>query len=161
MKMIIPALAAACFLVPSAAQAATKTSNMAVSMTVTANCTVTAGMVAFGSQGALDSIIDQTGTFSVTCSNTTPYSIGMDGGANGGSTSSRRMKNVSTADTIGYALYLNATRTNNWGSTIGGDTLSGTGNGAAQTITVYGRVPAQTSVPPGNYSDTVTLTVTY
>jgi spore coat protein U-like protein len=48
-----------------------------------------------------------------------------------------------------------------WGITIGTDTVSATGNGAAQTHTVYGRVPAQTTPAPATYSDTVTVTVTY
>jgi spore coat protein U-like protein len=39
--------------------------------------------------------------------------------------------------------------------------VSGTGNGAGQTITIFGRVPAQTTPAPGTYTDTVTVTVTY
>lgn len=35
------------------------------------------------------------------------------------------------------------------------------GSGVAQTFTVHGRVPPQNTPPPGNYSDTVVVTVTY
>jgi spore coat protein U-like protein len=43
----------------------------------------------------------------------------------------------------------------------GGALVSATGNGADQTFTIYGRVPAQTTPAPGTYTDTVTVTVTY
>ena len=48
-----------------------------------------------------------------------------------------------------------------WGTTIGTDTVTGTGNGTAQAITVYGRVPPQTTPPAATYNDTVNVTVTY
>jgi spore coat protein U-like protein len=63
--------------------------------------------------------------------------------------------------TIDYNLYRDAAFTNVWGETIPTDTLSGTGNGATQPITVYGRVAPQTTPATGAYSDTVAVTVTY
>jgi spore coat protein U-like protein len=36
-----------------------------------------------------------------------------------------------------------------------------TGSGTAQTLTVYGQVPAGQFVTPGNYADTITVTLTY
>jgi spore coat protein U-like protein len=51
--------------------------------------------------------------------------------------------------------------TQNWGQTIGTDTVAATGNGAAQPFTVFGQVPAQTTPSPGLYTDTITVTVTY
>ncbi len=62
---------------------------------------------------------------------------------------------------INYGLFQNATFTTNFGNTVGTDTLAGTGNGVAQTVTVYGRVPAQTSPAPGSYADVVNVTVTF
>ncbi|UWU14363.1 spore coat protein U domain-containing protein [Rhizobium sullae] len=38
---------------------------------------------------------------------------------------------------------------------------SGDGNGAAQLLTVYGRVQPQTTPSPGVYTDTVVVIVTY
>ncbi|MGA2909028.1 MAG: spore coat protein U domain-containing protein [Terracidiphilus sp.] len=35
------------------------------------------------------------------------------------------------------------------------------GNGASEQLTVYGQLPARQSVGAGNYSDTITATVTY
>ena len=145
------------------AQAATRTENMAVSMTVSASCVVTAGTLAFGTQTALPAAVDQQGTFTVNCSNTTPYTIALDAGQNGGgSVTSRRMKGgASNTDFVNYSLFTNTGRTTNWGTTTGTDTVAGTGSGASQTLTVYGRVPAQTINSPGGYTDNVTITVTY
>jgi spore coat protein U-like protein len=68
---------------------------------------------------------------------------------------------VNGAALLGYSLYRDSGLTQNWGVTIGTDTASGTGNGAAQPITVYGQVPAGQYVTPGSYADTITATVTY
>jgi spore coat protein U-like protein len=62
---------------------------------------------------------------------------------------------------LSYGLFQNAGFTTNWGQTTGTDTVTGTGNGAAQAITVYGQVAAGQYVAPGSYVDTVTATVTY
>lgn len=48
----------------------------------------------------------------------------------------------------------------NWGNTAG-TMVGGTGNGSAQTLTVYGEVPAGQAVTPGAYVDTITATITY
>ena len=39
--------------------------------------------------------------------------------------------------------------------------VAGTGNGNAQTLTVYGHIAAQTTPAPGAYADTVNVTVTF
>lgn len=150
-------------LVPaSSAYAATANSTLGVTMTINAGCTVAAGTVPFGSQSTLQSNIDQTGTVTVTCTNTTPYNIGFDNGANGASVTTRKMKGgASNTEFVSYSLFTNSARTSNWGNTVGTDTVSGTGNGSAQAITVYGRVEPQSIGSPGAYSDAVNVTVTY
>jgi spore coat protein U-like protein len=65
------------------------------------------------------------------------------------------------ANTITYSLYQDAGRTTVWGNTIGTNTVAGTGNGASQSYTVYGRVPPQTTPAAALYGDTITVTVTY
>ena len=47
------------------------------------------------------------------------------------------------------------------GNTIGIDTVSATGTGMTQSLSIYGRVPPQATPRPGAYADTVTMTVTY
>lgn len=143
------------------ADAATATSSFSVQLTITAQCTiVSTSTLAFGTNGVINANIDQQGGVNVQCTNTTPYNIGLDAGANGGTTTTRLMKG-STNETIQYKLYSNAGRTTNWGNTVGTDTVAGTGNGNSQPFTIYGRVPPQTTPTPGVYSDTVTVTVTY
>jgi len=151
------------FLVASenAGRAATTTSTFAVQMTVTATCTVnSATTLNFGTQGVLSTNVDQTSTIQVTCTNTTPYNIGLNAGTGTGATVAVR-KMTSGANTVNYTLYSNSGRTTVWGNTVGTDTQAATGNGSAQSYTVYGRVPAQAAPAPGTYSDTITITVTY
>jgi spore coat protein U-like protein len=62
---------------------------------------------------------------------------------------------------LSYALFQDAARTINWGVTIGTDTLTGSGNGNAQALIVYGRVATGQLIAPGAYTDTVTATITY
>ena len=144
-----------------AAMATTTTSSFNVTITITATCSITsAGALSFGTVGLLASNTDATSTISVQCTNTTPYNIGLNAGTTtGGTTTTRLLNNSGT--TISYKLFSDGGRSVNWGNTVGTDTVSANGNGSAQSYTVYGRVPAQTSVAPGTYTDTVTVTVTY
>jgi len=154
---------AACLLMASgnALSAATSTTTMTVQMTITATCTVnSAATLNFGTVGVLASNTDQTSTIQVTCTNTTPYNIGLNAGTGTGATVAVR-KMTSGANTVNYSLYSNSGRTTVWGNTIGTDTQAATGNGSAQSYTVYGRVPAQATPAPGTYTDTITVTLTY
>ena len=154
---------AACFLVPwaGALQAASTTSTFAVQVAITATCTInSASTLNFGTQGVLATNVDQTSTLQVTCTNTTPYNIGLNAGTGSGATVAVR-KMTSGGATINYSLYTDAGRSTVWGNTVSTDTQAGTGSGAAQNYTVYGRIPAQTTPAPGNYADTITVTVTY
>jgi spore coat protein U-like protein len=68
---------------------------------------------------------------------------------------------TSGASTITYSLYTTSGRTTVWGNTVGTDTQSGTGTGSNQALTVFGRVPPQTTPAPSTYTDTIVATVTY
>lgn len=143
------------------AHATTTTTPMVVQMTITASCTISsASTLNFGSSGVIAANVDQTSTVQVQCTNTTPYNIGLDAGTGSGATVAAR-KMTNGAATITYSLYSDSGRTTVWGSTIGTNTVSATGSGAAQSFTVYGRVPAQSTPAPAVYTDTVTVTVTY
>ena len=154
---------AACLMIPGAgpAYAASTTSTFAVQATITATCTInSASTLNFGTLGVLAANTDQTSTLQVTCTNTTPYNIGLDVGTGSGATVAVR-KLTSGGATVNYTLYSDSGRTTVWGTTIGTDTVAATGSGAGQNYTVYGRIPAQTTPAPGNYADTITVTVTY
>jgi len=144
------------------ASAATTTTNFGVTATVAGSCTLsTVPTLAFGTYDPTSgSNLDASTSITTTCTNTTPYNIGLDAGtASGATVSSRKM--TSGGSTLSYNLYRDSARTQNWGNTVGTDTLALTGSGAAQSATVYGRIPAGTPANIGSYSDTVMVTVSY
>jgi len=141
--------------------AATTTATFPAQITITASCTInSASTHDFGSQGVLTANVDQTSTIQVQCTNTTPYNIGLNAGTGTGATVAAR-KMTNGANTVTYALYSDSGRATVWGNTVGTDTVAASGNGAAQSYTVYGRVPPQTTPAPAVYTDTITVTVTY
>src|ERR1700738_4007732 len=78
------------------AEAATAIGSFHGPVTIAATCVVTsASNLDFGTQGVLAANVDQTSTINVTCTNTTPYNIGLDQGVNGGSVTTRQMKAAS------------------------------------------------------------------
>lgn len=152
------------------AQAGTATSNLTVQITITASCTINAATLDFGSNVAgttlVSTNVDAATTVSVTCTSGSPYSIGMDNGANV-SGSQRRMK--SGSNFLNYNLYVDSGRTNAWTTAASSSTCTtasscflGTGSGSSQSVNIYGRVPSIGTAPPtGTYTDTVTMTITY
>jgi len=137
---------------------ATSTSTFQVTATVANSCTVTATSLAFGNYTLAQ--LDGTPTITATCTNGTTYTIGLDAGTfSGATTSTRRMTGPSAAG-LSYSLFSDSGRTTNWGNATG-SWVSGTGTGAAQVLTVYGRIPANQTALIGSYTDTVTVTVTF
>ncbi len=131
-----------------------------VSAIVDRACTVTATDMNFGTSGVLDSNLDTTNNISVQCTSGTPYTIGLSNGSSGGTSPSARLMTAGS-DNVTYGIYRDTGRTLAWGDSIGVNTVAGVGNGASQSFVGYGRVPSQTSPPPGTYTDTVTVTVSY
>ena len=148
---------------PAPAYAATVSGTLNVNATVTADCTVSTSALAFGNVNVISgSNVDGTGGISVTCTNGTAWSASAGVGAgSGASFTDRRM--TSGSNLLGYNLYTSSAYSTVWGDGTGSTgLLSGTGNGSAQAVTVYGRVGSgQTGVPAGSYADTVAVTVTY
>lgn len=156
---------AALGLTAGSAMAATSTTTFGVSATVEDSCSVSASALGFGSIDPIANVnTDTNTTIDVTCSNTTAYDVGLDAGTTTDATvTSRQMSDGSaTPNLLDYGLYTDSGRTTNWGNTVGTDTVAGTGDGTAQTLTVYGRVPSgQQTAAVGSYTDTITVTVTY
>ena len=146
----------------SPALAATAIGSFTVQITIQASCVfISATSLTFNAVGVIAANDDVTSTLSVQCTNTTPYNIGLSVGVGTGATvASRKMTGPAGAQ-VNYTLYSDTNRTTVWGQTIGTDTVSASGTGAAQSYTVYGRVPVQTTPAPGTYTDTITVTVTY
>lgn len=162
-------LSAVAFGAMGAAQAATDTKTFQVKLTITESCVISATAptdVDFGSQARATAAVafDAAGALNVNCSAGTPYTIGLNGGANNTGTTatptagSRRMLS-GAANYVGYELYQNSTRATFWGNATG-SWLGGTGTGASVSVPVYGRV-VSANAPAGAYVDTVTATITY
>ena len=154
------ALATACLL-SAVAIAGTTTTTFTSQISLTAACVInSASALNFGTQGMLAANVDQTSTIQVQCTNTTPYTIGLDAGTGTGGTIAAR-KLTSGGNTVNYMLHSDAAHTTIWGNTVSTDTVAATGTGSGQNFTVYGRVPPQAAPAPGNYTDTITVTVMY
>ncbi|KAF1708554.1 spore coat protein U [Pseudoxanthomonas kalamensis DSM 18571] len=117
---------------------------------------VVASDMDFGTAPALTGNVDQTSTIQLECPVGTSWQVRLDNG-NHATGNTRRM--ASGGNFVTYNLYRNAARTQRWGNNNGSD-VDGSGNGATQTLTVYGRVPAQAAVS-GTYTDTITVTLVY
>jgi spore coat protein U-like protein len=140
----------------------TITDNLTVTVEIQAECTiVTTSTLDFGTQGVLDADVDNTGSVTVQCTSGADYDVGLDAGSGSGATTSDRKMTGPASATIDYSLFSNSGRTTNWGDTVSTDTVSGTGDGSTQVLTIYGRIPTQTTPTAGTYTDTVEVSVTY
>jgi len=148
--------------------AATATSNLSVTATVAANCTISTAPVAFGAYDPVSAnastALNGAGSVSVTCTTgaSANVTLGQGSNAGGGSTDAapvRRLKDSGT-DFLSYSLYSDSGRTTVWGNTVGTG-VAHTGTGTLTALNVYGTIAAGQSVPAGNYSDTVVATVTF
>ncbi len=117
--------------------------------------------------GSTKNNYNASGAISTTCNNATNYTIYLGNGNN--YSSSRRMKHSTATEYIPYQLYKDSNFSNLWSET-GGTTSTGgsgglslTGIGSAQSSTVYGKIASGITIgsTPGDYTDSVIVTVTY
>ena len=132
--------------------------SLSMDVTVAATCTISAAALAFPAYSGLT--VTAASDITITCTDTTPYAVGLGAGNAPGATVSSRALVLGSSQTA-YALYSDAAMSLNWGVTAGNDEVSGTGNGAPQTLTVYGRIAGGQFPAPGNYADTIVATITY
>lgn len=162
LRYLAPVLIAGALLPCNAYAAGSDTDSFQVTATVVASCDVVASALAFGNYDPVTaSNLDAETTFSVVCTNGTPYNVGMSlGSGAGASMATRRMTRSGGAQTLNYVLYQDNQRSVLWGNT-GTDRQAGTGAGTPDTIHLYGRVPMQQAAPAGSYSDTIVITVSW
>nr|WP_205746479.1 spore coat protein U domain-containing protein [Dyella soli] len=130
------------------------------SATVVSNCLISATNVSFGTAASLRSNLSAKGTVSARCTNGGAYRISLNGGSSG-NVAARTMRKTG-GSAVSYQLYLDSALTTPWGDgTSGTSRATGTGTGLAQSLSVYGRVPAQTAPAPGSYSDTIIATIEF
>lgn len=130
-----------------------------VKATAINNCTITTTPMAFANATILTGAVRSTSTLTVRCVNNNAYQIALNGGAINNNVAARQMKNTLTSSRIGYRL--SATLDGPlWGDGSAGTAMvAGVGTGSSVPLTIYGRVPAQTTPEPGDYKDTVTATI--
>ncbi len=160
---VLSAFALGTAIVSGSSAAATATGTFAVSATVTASCTVTGTPLAFGAFSTSGGNVDVSNSLSATCTNGSGYTIGLSAGTTAGATvGARKMIHSGGISTLNYSLSTVSAGGTNWDDTGGANVAAGTGNGAAQNISVFGRIPSgQTSALAGTYSDTITATITF
>jgi spore coat protein U-like protein len=136
-----------------------------VTFNVQANCLIAVKSLNFGSSSGLSLAINDESTLNVTCTNKTPYNVGLDAGNVPTSTVSNRLlagaSPGNAAASVTFQLYQDAGRQVVWGNTQGTDMQSGTGDGSTQSYTMFGQVPAQSMAIPGDYQSVVTATVNF
>jgi spore coat protein U-like protein len=146
------------------ASAASATANLAVSATVTNNCTISTAPLSFGAYDPVvahaSANLDGTGTVNVACTKGTAPTIGLGLGAN--ATGSVRRMNDGGTNYLTYELYKDSTRATVW-TNSGAGLLSPVAapSKAVRSFTVYGRVVSNQDVPAGSYNDTVVATVNF
>ena len=159
------ALAAGLATFSASATTSSNHTSFTVSLTVQSDCAISATNLAFGPTGSALATTDvlATSNLTVTCSMGTGYAVNLDPGSTTGSTVLSRLLagTGSNTHTVQYQLYSDSGRGTVWGDSSGGTPVTGTGTGNAETITVYGKVPAQTIPPADAYSSTETATITF
>jgi spore coat protein U-like protein len=150
----------------SASAANPATTTFVVSATVLKNCTVSALPLAFGPYTPLGGALAVNTTVSVSCTKSTPFNTELTAGLTAGSTIAQRLLNDGAGDTLQYNLYTTAGFATPWGITVGTNTVAGVGAGMGTPVvqTVYGQLVdsvANQGVPPGAYTDTITVNVAY
>lgn len=138
-----------------------------VSANIIKNCIVgTPDDIDFGTAAPTDTNLQGQASFNVTCTNSTPYNIGLKP-SNNSTTGAGVMSPTSSgnADRVPYQLR-SASGANGkiWGNTAtasaNGNGVGGMGTGSAQSYTVYATVPSA-DYHYGEYRDTVTVMVNY
>lgn len=156
------------------AMAAQATSDLNVTATVNASCTINTSPVSFGSYNPAQALPTYvSGSVTVACVKGSVPVISLSGGLHPGATPGERaMKHTVDTDMLSYFLYKPAsvvantacttTETDPWGWTGTERFEPGTSTGiAASTYNICGKIPAAQDVSTGSYQDTVTATVEF
>jgi len=123
------------------------------------DCTISATDMSFGTYSGAQ--LNGQSQIALTCTRGAAWNVGLSAGNFPGATvTSRRMTGPGNTP-MAYSLYRDPARTLNWGNVVGTDTISGTGTGGRQSMSVYGLVPPSQNLPDGVYQDTIVATVTF
>jgi len=153
-------------LIAGVASAATATTTFAVTANLQSTCSTSATALAFPAYTPGGGAKTANSTISVRCTKNTAYTVALNAGTTTGGAFAQRLL-ASGANTLQYNLYTSAALSSIFGDgTASTATSAGTGAGigTANTVTVYGNLPdsaTNQAAVPGNYTDTITVTVSY
>ena len=168
-------IGAALVAVQPAHAAGSATSNLAVSASIAANCTISTTAVAFGAYDPVvanaATALNATGGVTIGCTKGSAPTITLGLGAHA-SGSQNNMLNGSNSDVMAYNLYQPPSATPGTACTFPGSQLWGTtgtaiftptvpGSKATRTYNICGTVPAGQDISVGSYTDTVVATVNF
>ncbi|MFC5510082.1 spore coat U domain-containing protein [Massilia jejuensis] len=143
---------------PSCTAGTTSTLPFQVRATVINDAVINASNLQFGSSSVLTGTVRANAALALQLTANNAYRIALDGGMHG-SVGERRMRNALTGETVRYVIS-GTPDGPGWGDgTAGTSTVAGTGTGTVQSLPLYGRVPPQPTPSPGDYKDTLTVTV--
>lgn len=109
--------------------------------------------------------LDAAGSVSVRCTKGIAATVTLDQGSNPGTASTcanplRQM--ASGTERLRYDIYSDSARTVAWGCDAANSRgFTSTSAATPETLQTFGRIPAGQDVPSGNYSDVVTVAVTF
>lgn len=157
-------------LIGRSASAASQTSIVDVSTSVSPSCTIGTAIIAFASYDPVNMHAtvpdDQTGDITIRCTKgTTGITIDLGNGAHNSGNQRRMINANATAIFLNYEVYQDAGRTKVWGVGDSGSLRSGSdlnGTGLRVSVTMYGRIPpAQLAATAGTYNDTLVSTINF
>jgi spore coat protein U-like protein len=166
MHKILTATLATAALAAGVAHAATTTTTFAVTATVQSTCSATAAALAFPNYTPGGGPQIGNTTISVKCTKNTPFTVLLNAGSTTGDAFAQRLM-ASGANTLQYNLFTAASLLTIFGDGTGGSqNVTGTGLGVAtaNSVQVFGQIPDSTTnqaAVAGNYSDTITVTISY
>ena len=136
-------------------------SSFSVRASVAASCTVGVSNMDFGIiDAAVVAPVDQTATISVSCTNASAYSVGLDMGGQPQDVGPSGRRMVNGVNMLAYGLYHDPAATAAWGLDAE-NVAAGIGTGGNQTLTVFGRIFPDQVALVGRYSDSVVVIVNY
>ena len=147
----------------STAQATTSSATFNVTASISSSCTFTTQALGFGTYNGTTAVT-ATATIAPTCTPNTAYSFNLSETsdsaagyyylANGGTSSTNAANmvyfKVGSENTVATPI-----------TSAASPSLAGTGNGALQSVSFYGVIPAQSGKNTGSYSRTLTWVITY
>jgi spore coat protein U-like protein len=146
------------------AAAASQTTNLSVTASVAANCTIATATLAFGAydpvgtNSSTGTDLTGTGTVTISCTKGAVTSVELGLGANA-SGSQRRLTNGT--DFLNYDIFQDGGHTTAWGT---GTAKKNTGTSTSKAPvdhTTFGLVPKGQDPGTGSYTDTVVATVNF